>query len=129
MCFYWNAWIGRPAFDCFILDYIDEFKFRSIDTKTFLEFLKVEVPGIEKDIDLVLWTEGTGIPPDAHEPVSDLYTKILSLANEFEHGRIPREDEVADWKGQEWEIYLENLPRVLEASQMCAVVGMEGKLG
>ncbi|KAE8711079.1 Leukotriene A-4 hydrolase-like protein [Hibiscus syriacus] len=113
--------IGRPAFDAFILDYIDEFKFQSIDTKTFLHFLKFKVPGIEKDIDLVLWTEGTGIPPDACEPVSDLYTKILLLADEFKFGRIPREDEVADWKGQEWELYLENLPRVLEASQVLAL--------
>ncbi|KAE8676906.1 Leukotriene A-4 hydrolase-like protein [Hibiscus syriacus] len=81
--------IGRPTFDAFILDYIDEFKFQSIDTKTFLDFLKFKVPGIEEDIDLVLWTEGT--------------------------------DEVADWKGQEWELYLENLPRVLEPSLVLAL--------
>ncbi|GMI84859.1 hypothetical protein like AT5G13520 [Hibiscus trionum] len=113
--------IGRPAFDEFIKEYIDTFKFQSIDTETFLDFLEAEIPGIEKDIDLVLWTEGTGIPPDAYEPVSDLYTKILSLANEFKLGRMPREDEVADWRGQEWELYLENLPRVLEASQVLAL--------
>ncbi|KAK8546176.1 hypothetical protein V6N13_067403 [Hibiscus sabdariffa] len=113
--------IGRPAFDEFIKKYIATFKFQSIDTERFLKFLKAQVPGIEKDIDLVLWTEGTGIPPDAYEPVSDLYTKILSLANEFKLGRMPREDEVADWRGQEWELYLENLPRVLEASQVLAL--------
>ncbi|PPD68346.1 hypothetical protein GOBAR_DD34772 [Gossypium barbadense] len=26
-------------------------------------------------------------------------------------------DEAADWRGQEWELYLENLPKVIEASQ------------
>lgn len=84
----------------------------------FLDFLKSNVPGIEDHIDLKLWTEGTGIPPDAMEPVSEIYTKILSLSNEFKTGRIPNEDEVSDWGGQEWELYIENLPKSIEASQV-----------
>lgn len=31
---------------------------------------------------------------------------------------MPKEDEVADWQGQEWELYLENLPKSVEASQV-----------
>ncbi|CAN4101620.1 unnamed protein product [Withania somnifera] len=88
--------------------YIDTFKFQSIDNDIFLKFLKANVPGIENEIDLKLWTEGTGIPPD-----------IVSLANEFRLGRIPREDEVAGWKGQEWELYLENRPNLLK--HLCKV--------
>ncbi|XVE99404.1 hypothetical protein REPUB_Repub03eG0195300 [Reevesia pubescens] len=114
--------IGRPASDEFIKKYIATFKFKSIDTETFLDFLKANVCGIEKEIDLVLWTEGIGIPPDAYEPVSNLYTKIVSLANEFKLGKMPMEDEVADWQGQEWELYLENLLKVLEASRVVLVL-------
>ena len=110
--------MGRPAFDEFLKKYIATFKFQSIDTDTFLDFLKANIPGIEKEVDLVLWTEGTGIPPDAYEPVSGLYLKIVTLANEFKLGRMPREDEVADWRGQEWELYLENLPKSVDASQV-----------
>uniref|UniRef100_A0A2P2NFM9 Leucine aminopeptidase n=1 Tax=Rhizophora mucronata TaxID=61149 RepID=A0A2P2NFM9_RHIMU len=113
--------IGRPAFDEFLKKYIATFKFKSIDTETFLNFLKASVPGIEKDVGLQLWTEGIGIPPDAYEPVSNIYTGILSLANEFKLGRMPREDEVVDWQGQEWELYLENLPKSVEASQVLAL--------
>ncbi|KAJ6767917.1 LEUKOTRIENE A-4 HYDROLASE [Salix koriyanagi] len=113
--------IGRPAFDEFLKKYIATFKFKSIDTETFLDFLKANIPGIEKEIDLQQWTEGTGIPPDAQEPVSNLYTKIMSLANDFKLGRMPREDEVCDWKGQEWELYLDNLSKAVEASQVIAL--------
>ncbi|KAL0425784.1 UNVERIFIED_CONTAM: Leucine aminopeptidase [Sesamum radiatum] len=113
--------IGRPAFDEFLKKYIATFKFRSIDTDTFLDFMKANVPGIENHIDLKVWTEGTGIPPDAMEPASDIYAKIVSLANEFKVGRMPNEDEVADWGGQEWELYLENLPKSVEASQVLAL--------
>lgn len=115
--------IGRPAFDEFLKKYIATFKFQSIDTDMFLDFLKANVPGIEKKVDLHLWTEGTGIPPDAMEPVSNIYSKIVSLAQEFKLGRMPREDEVADWRGQEWELYLENLPKYVEASQISALDG------
>lgn len=110
--------IGRPAFDEFLKKYIAAFKFQSIDTYMFLDFLKVNVPGIEKEIDLKIWTEGTGIPFDAMEPVSNIYKKIVSLANEFKQGRMPSEEEVANWHGQEWELYLENLPKSVEASQV-----------
>lgn len=113
--------VGRPVFDEFLKKYIATFKFKSIDTETFLEFLKTNIPGIEKKIDLVLWTEGTGIPPDASEPISNIYTKIVTLANEFRAGRMLGEDEVADWQGQEWELYLENLPKSVEASQILAL--------
>lgn len=119
--------IGRSAFDEFLKKYIATFKFQSIDTDTFLEFLKVNVPGIENQIDLKLWTEGTGIPPDAMEPVSRIYTSIVSLANEFKQGRMPREDEVSDWKGQDWELYLENLPKFVEPSQVYMVAISEMK--
>ncbi|KAG6402302.1 hypothetical protein SASPL_139180 [Salvia splendens] len=93
----------------------------SINTDMFLDFLKANIPGIEDQIDLNVWTEGTGIPPDAMEPVSDIYTNIVSLANEFKSGRIPNEDEVAQWGGQEWELCLENLPKSVEAPQLVAL--------
>ncbi|CAB4301024.1 unnamed protein product [Prunus armeniaca] len=121
--------VGRPAFDEFLKKYIATFKFQSIDTDTFLDFLKANLPGIEKEVDLILWTEGTGIPPDAYEPVSSIYSKIVSMANEFKLGRMPREDEVADWQGQEWELYLENLPKSIEASQAVRIERLRGEGG
>ncbi|TKY50594.1 Leukotriene A-4 hydrolase-like [Spatholobus suberectus] len=110
--------VGRPAFDEFLKKYIATFKFKSIDTDTFIDFLRANIPGIENQIDLVLWTEGTGIPPDAYEPDSSVYKTIVSLANEFINGTMPRKDEVADWQGQEWELYLNSLPKSIEASQV-----------
>ncbi|KAL0358696.1 UNVERIFIED_CONTAM: Leucine aminopeptidase [Sesamum angustifolium] len=87
----------------------------------FIEFFaQIGRPAFDEFLKKV-WTEGTGIPPDAMEPASDIYTKIVSLANEFKVGRMPNEDEVADWGGQEWELYLENLPKSVEASQVLAL--------
>ncbi|KAJ0243434.1 Leucine aminopeptidase [Hirschfeldia incana] len=113
--------VGRTVFDEFLKKYIATFKFKSIDTDTFLDFLKANIPGIEKEINLQMWTEGVGIPEDAYEPVSTIYTKIISLAEDFKQGKMPSEDEAAEWNGQEWELYLENLPKSCEASQVVAL--------
>ncbi|EFH49834.1 hypothetical protein ARALYDRAFT_350435 [Arabidopsis lyrata subsp. lyrata] len=113
--------IGRTAFDEFLKIYIATFKFKSIDANTFLEFLKANIPGIEKEINLQLWTEGVGIPEDAYELASTIYTKIISLAKEFKEGRMPGEDDGAEWNGQEWELYLENLTKSCEPSQVMAL--------
>ncbi|XP_004149822.3 leucine aminopeptidase [Cucumis sativus] len=113
--------VGRPEFDKFLREYISIYSFKTIDTETFLDFLIREFPGIEEEIDLELWIEGTGIPPDAQEPVSYLYMKILSLANDFKLGKMPKEEETADWGGRGWELYLENLPRSIEVSQIQAL--------
>nr|GMC54737.1 leukotriene A-4 hydrolase homolog [Ipomoea batatas] len=48
--------IGRPAFDEFLKKYIATFKFQSIDTDMFIEFLKANIPGIGDEVDLKLWT-------------------------------------------------------------------------
>ena len=76
--------------------------------------MKVNTPGLEKEVDLVLWTKGTSIPPDAYEPVSSLYTQIISLANEFKLGRVPREDEVADWRGRSGSFTWRTCPNLLK---------------
>lgn len=52
------------------------------------------------------------------EPLSSIYSKIVSLSNEFKLGKIPKEQEVANWSGQEWELYIENLPKSVEPSQV-----------
>ncbi|KAJ3669443.1 hypothetical protein LUZ60_011393 [Juncus effusus] len=113
--------IGRPAFDEFLKTYISTFKFQSIDTAAFLDFLNSSLPSIHTQIDLETWVHGTGLPPDAMEPVSKVYTKIKNLAEEFGKARMPREEEVAEWKGQEWELYLENVSCHVEPSQVCAL--------
>nr|DAD44798.1 TPA_asm: hypothetical protein HUJ06_003028 [Nelumbo nucifera] len=82
---------------------------------TYAERRIIEVVQGEDRAALSIGMGWRGIPVDAFEPVSNIYSKIVLLANEFRLGRMPREDEVADWPGQEWELYLENLHKSAEA--------------
>uniref|UniRef100_A0A0C9S3R0 TSA: Wollemia nobilis Ref_Wollemi_Transcript_14816_2055 transcribed RNA sequence n=1 Tax=Wollemia nobilis TaxID=56998 RepID=A0A0C9S3R0_9CONI len=113
--------VGRPAFDEFLKKYIANFKFQSIDTETFIDFLKKNLPGIEKEVDLDVWIYGAGIPPDFMEPVSTIRSKVLAVSHNFAAGQMPSDDEVSNWKGWEWQLFLKNLPNKLEESQVSAL--------
>ena len=65
--------------------------------------------------------EGTGSSRNAMGTDSAACRKICTLAAEFKYGKIPSEDEVADWGGPEWELYLGNLSADVEATQVCIV--------
>lgn len=110
--------VGRSAFDEFLKKYIANFKFQSIDTETFLDFLKKNLPGIEKEIDLDVWIYDIGIPPDFMEPISTIHNKVLAASHNFVAGKMLSDEDVIDWKGSEWQLFLKNLPSKLEESQV-----------
>ncbi|KAH9318524.1 hypothetical protein KI387_020293, partial [Taxus chinensis] len=118
--------VGRPAFDEFLKKYSLNFKFQSIDTDTFLAFLKKNLPGIENEVDLDLWIDGVGLPPDVMEPVSAIHRKVLSASQDFMSGGMPVEEEHSKWQGQEWRLYLESLPKKLDPSQ---IWGLDRRFG
>ena len=109
---------GRAAFDDFLKTYISTFRFTSISTETFLVFLKSYFSGIEEKIDLDMWVYQPGIPPDAKEPKSAILEKVLTLASGFSSGQRISEAENASWEALEWQIYLENLPKKLQAEEV-----------
>ncbi|CAK9257409.1 unnamed protein product [Sphagnum jensenii] len=110
--------VGRPKFDKFLKEYIAEFQFQSIDTETFLAFLKERIPGIGDEVDLDKWIYGEGIPVDALEPRSEILDKILELAAQFESGRQLMDADTQNWQAQEWIVYLDNLPKKLSSKQI-----------
>ncbi|KAH9325052.1 hypothetical protein KI387_005230, partial [Taxus chinensis] len=80
---FWLNEVGCLAFDEFLKKYILKFKFQSIDTDTFLAFLKKILSGIENEVDLDLWIDGVGLPTDVMEPVSAIHKKIWGLDLHF----------------------------------------------
>ena len=81
-------------------------------------FLKGYFSGIEEKIDLDMWVYQPGIPPDAKEPKSAILDKVLTLVSGFSSGQRISEVENASWKALEWQIYLENLPKKLQAEEV-----------
>jgi leukotriene-A4 hydrolase len=67
--------------------------------------------------------ESTSTSPDAVKADSDSYRKVQSLAAEFKSGKIPTAEDMADWGGEEWELYLENVSTD-ESSQVCSMLSL-----
>ncbi len=101
--------VGREAFDAVIRRYIERFKFTSITTLQFLDFLLAELPpGTLERVRAWEWVYEAGMPSNAPPITSTLITEVcLHTAD----GSVPSIDRASRWKPQQWALYLDSLPR------------------
>ena len=57
--------VGREKFDAFIRRYIDKFRFTSITTEEFMEFVDEELPGAAAEVGAQQWLYEPGMPANA----------------------------------------------------------------
>lgn len=108
--------VGRDRFDAFIRRYIAKFHFTSITTEEFLEFLEAELPGVAAKVDARTWLYEPGLPENAPAFRSAKLEELLKLAQGWAEGDKPSPATVASWKPQERLIYLQQLPREIDAA-------------
>jgi len=61
---------GRPAWDRFLREYLAAFRFQSIATQDFLDFLEARLPGLAARAGALQMIDGPGLPADAPRPRS-----------------------------------------------------------
>jgi leukotriene-A4 hydrolase len=105
---------GRERFDAFIRRYIERFRFTSITTEEFMEFVEEELPGVAAEVDARRWLYETGMPPNAPVFRSARLESLTTLAAGFEAGARPTEEDVTSWSPAEMLVYLQNLPRPID---------------
>jgi len=105
--------VGREVFDTFLLDYIDTFRFQSITTEEFIDFLETRFPGVLDKIDGRRWIFEPDMPENELPVESARLDEIRRLASAWLDGARPDPAVAKDWSSDEWQLYLQNLPRVL----------------
>lgn len=100
--------VGRPCFDTFILAYIQKFRFTSIDTANFLDFVTEQLPGALEWVGAWRWVYEAGIPDNAPIIHSPLISEVLLYAQRSE---APPKLVGDGWGGPQWTLFLESLPR------------------
>jgi len=105
--------VGRERFDRFLLTYISRFRFRSLTTDEFLAFLEEELPGVYTQIDGPAWVDGPDMPANEPPVEAARLKELRELADGWADGRRPDPASVADWRSDEWQLYLQELPRTL----------------
>jgi hypothetical protein len=104
---------GRARFDAFVRRYIGRFRFTSITTEEFVEFLEQELPGVADEVDAKRWLYEPGMPENAPVFRSERLEALAALGEGFAGGARPAVDEIAGWSPAETLVYLQRLPRPL----------------
>jgi leukotriene A-4 hydrolase/aminopeptidase len=119
--------VGREDFDTFVKKYIEHFSFTSITTAQFEAFLESELPGVAQKIDAEQWIHQPGLPDNAPVFASARLEKLQALGKGWSKGERPAVDEASTWSPEDWQIFLQALPKTLPAKD-CAWLDENFKL-
>lgn len=108
--------VGRAAFDGFIRQYIERFRFQAVTTELFIAALDQLLPGATARLDARRWLYEPGVPDNAPAPHSDRLDAIFALG-----GSPPTDQLAASWRPVEWQLYLESLPASFSLSDAVAL--------
>jgi leukotriene-A4 hydrolase len=106
--------VGRDRFDRFVLEYMRRFRFKSITTEEFLEFLEAQLPGTAKRVLAQEWLHGTQMPPNAPVFTSEKLEQLTALAQRLTTDTRPSEAQLKAWDTREVLVFLQHLPRQLD---------------
>jgi hypothetical protein len=107
---------GRPRFDRFMGDYIGRFRFTSITSEDFLSFLEEKLPGLASQVGADAWLYQPGVPANAPVFRSKALEDLSALAEGFASGQRPSAGQISRWKPGEMLVYLQRLPREMDAA-------------
>lgn len=94
--------VGRERFDAFLVGYFRNFRFQSITTAQFREFLDKNLPDAVSKVPVDEWLNKPGIPASAPRVVSDELTKVKVDATKAD---------TAQWSTQQWLHFLRLQPK------------------
>jgi len=103
--------VGRERFDPFIRRYIDTYRFQSLTTEGFLDFVKERLPEAAAQVAVEEWVYGPGYPEKAPVYRSGLLEAVDAALAAYRDGARPAADAVAGWKAEQVELFLKGLPR------------------
>jgi hypothetical protein len=107
--------VGRVRFDAFIQKYMKRFKFQSITTETFLDFMKVELPEVFEKVNVRRWIYEPGMPEGWKKPQSHLYDEVLTALNAYRQGTRPTRAQTENWLSDQVKSFLQGLPASVPA--------------
>jgi len=76
---------GRPAWDAFLRAYLGAFRFQSITTQEFLDFLEARLPGLASRARALEFIDAPGLPADAPRPRSRRLEQLRAFEVEPEN--------------------------------------------
>jgi leukotriene-A4 hydrolase len=114
--------VGREKLDTFIKEYFTRFSFQSMDTGSFVAYLRRELldkqPGLEEKLQLDAWVNGPGIPAVAPPVASERFAAVEAALQRWQQGTVAAALPTAEWSSHEWVHFLHGLPKELSIAQL-----------
>ncbi|MBP1627767.1 MAG: Aminopeptidase [Holophagaceae bacterium] len=101
--------LGEETFAAFLAAYMRRFRFQSITTEQFCDFVEEQHPGLLARVGAEAWLHQPGLPADAPVFRSARLEELTALAGGWSVGQRPAGAEA--WSATELLIYLQHLPR------------------
>jgi leukotriene-A4 hydrolase len=113
---------GRERWDNFLRTYFDTFAFKPMDTKTFENYLKAQLPDVVQKVDIDVWIHGPGLPPNVPKPHSEAFATVEAQAQSYANGAAPEALTLDKWSSHERVHFIQSLP-VLPPERMAMLDG------
>jgi len=112
--------VGRERFDAFLASYFNAHAFKSMDTPTFLSYIKEHLltQEEEKQINIPAWIYGPGLPSNLPTPNSNRFEKVEAEIEKWKTGAAATSLASSKWTTHEWLHFIRHLPTPLTESQM-----------
>jgi len=114
--------IGREKFDDFLKNYFENYGFKVMDTKSFIELLNDEIiqgdEQLEQTLNVEEWIYGPGLPKDHPVPTSTKFAEIDELVTDVDIKQVQTKSK--EWSSHEWQHFIESLPRSISKEEMKA---------
>ncbi|ALD20783.1 M1 family metallopeptidase [Hymenobacter sp. DG25A] len=114
--------VGRDELDAFIKEYFSRHRFQSMDTASFLAYLRRELldkfPGLEEKLQLSAWIDSPGIPAVAPPVTSERFSLVEQARQDWLDGTPATLLSTTDWSSHEWVHFLQGLPDPLPSARL-----------
>ncbi|MDZ4772913.1 MAG: M1 family metallopeptidase [Planctomycetota bacterium] len=118
---------GRERFDGFLRRWFDDHAFQSVTTANFVAFFERELRSSDAAraaaIDLDVWLNQPGLPPDCPNPTSPLLELVDHEIAAFAATNDPSRLNTSGWVTQQWLHFLEGVAAQLTSDQMARLDG------
>ncbi|MEM7101545.1 MAG: M1 family metallopeptidase [Bacteroidota bacterium] len=95
--------VGRENFDKFLKDYFETFKFKTITSEEFVNYMEEHLIGNYKlAVNWEEWIYGPGIPHNCPKTTSDRFALVDAQQQLLREGTPPSELKTVDWTTHEW---------------------------
>ncbi len=117
-----EAIVGRARWDAYLRSYFDRHAFQPQTTAGFLKDLRANLitgdAALEAKLDLDRWAYEGGLPSNAVHVKSEALARVDAQIAMFEAGAPASRLSAGAWTTQEWQRFLNNLPRKLSKAQL-----------